>query len=59
VEFEDIFGGGDLDYNDVRLQVRGDIDIVQTPEPSALTLFAMGVPLLSLLRRTQRDSERV
>jgi hypothetical protein len=52
VEFEDIFGGGDLDYNDVRLQVRGDIGVVQTPEPSVLTLFAMGVPLLALLRRT-------
>ena len=54
VEFEDIFGGGDLDYNDVRLQVRGDIGIVQTPEPSALTLFAMGVSLLTLLRGKRR-----
>lgn len=42
VGFEDIFGGGDFDYNDVRLQVAGDIGVGQIPEPSAMILFAMG-----------------
>jgi len=59
VEFEDIFGGGDFDYNDVRLQVAGDIGVFQTPEPLALILVAMGLPSLALLRRSEQRSLRL
>lgn len=39
IGFEDLFGGGDLDYNDARVRVVGDIGLTRIPEPSSLILF--------------------
>ena len=52
VGFEDIFGGGDLDYDDLGFafsNVR-----VQAPEPVSLSLFAIGLAGLGVRRMRQR-----
>jgi hypothetical protein len=51
IGFEDLFGGGDLDYNDARVRIAGNIGLVAIPEPSALLLIASGVVGLWLFRR--------
>jgi len=43
IGFEDLFGGGDLDYNDARIRVIGDIGFLPIPEPSPLILFGAGL----------------
>lgn len=50
VGFEDIFGGGDRDYNDSRFSFTGGIN--QVPEPGVLLL--MGIGLISLAARRRR-----
>jgi hypothetical protein len=47
VGFEDLFGGGDLDYNDNRFKVTESPTVV--PEPGTLSLMALG--LGTLVRR--------
>ena len=43
VGFEDLFGGGDKDYNDFKFQVSGGIQATPAPEPSsALGTLAFG-----------------
>jgi len=54
IGFEDLFGGGDFDYNDVKIRVAGDIGISQVPEPSALLLIGSGIPTLILVSRRKR-----
>ncbi|NJL46216.1 MAG: DUF4114 domain-containing protein [Leptolyngbyaceae cyanobacterium SM2_5_2] len=58
--FEDIIGGGDLDYNDVVFAVRGAQQGRPTedvPEPSAmLSLLVLGVGGFTTLRRKQTAS---
>jgi hypothetical protein len=51
IGFEDLFGGGDLDYNDVKIRVIGDIGIEKIPEPSTLLLFGSGLASLLFFRR--------
>jgi hypothetical protein len=51
IGFEDLFGGGDLDYNDARVRIAGNIGLATIPEPSSLLLIASGVASLWLLRR--------
>jgi uncharacterized protein DUF4114 len=58
IGFEDVFGGGDFDYNDVQVQVAGDIGVGEIPEPSAMLLFAMGLPLMALLGSRIHLSDR-
>lgn len=44
VGFEDLFGGGDKDYNDFKFQVTGGIKPTAAPEPSsAIGTLAFGV----------------
>ena len=43
VGFEDIFGGGDLDYDDNRFQFEGAITPTAVPEPATLTLLGFGL----------------
>jgi len=52
--FEDIFGGGDLDYNDANFQLEGGIGNVSTrvPEPASLILVVVGMSGLALVSRT-------
>ena len=47
---EDLFGGGDRDYNDVRLRVLGHIGIAQFSEPAALLLVASGIGAFRFFR---------
>jgi Domain of unknown function (DUF4114)/PEP-CTERM motif len=51
IGFEDLYGGGDFDYNDVMLRVTGDIGIERVPEPSSALLILLGLTALGLLRR--------
>jgi hypothetical protein len=40
--FEDLYGGGDLDYNDVQVVITG-VSVSPVPLPGALTLFGAGL----------------
>jgi hypothetical protein len=52
--FEDIFGGGDRDYNDANFQLEGGIGNVspRVPEPASLILVVVGMSGLGLVSRT-------
>jgi hypothetical protein len=57
--FEDIVGGGDLDYNDVVFAVRGIQEGVpeDVPEPSAMVgMVLLGIGGVTTLRRKQRPA---
>jgi len=60
IGFEDLFGGGDLDYNDARVRVVGDIGLIQIqiPEPSSLMLFGSALVGLMFFRPRQRNAFR-
>jgi uncharacterized protein DUF4114/PEP-CTERM motif-containing protein len=51
VGFEDLRGGGDLDYNDFMFSLSNVIDPPGIPEPSVLLLLAIGLIGFSLARR--------
>jgi hypothetical protein len=54
VGFEDLFGGGDLDYNDNRFLFQGDLTGSipgSIPEPSVLALLGVGFICFALVRR--------
>ncbi len=58
IGFEDLSGGGDLDYNDVRVRVVGNIGIVQIPEPSSQILFGAGLlALVVVIRRSRKNRQ--
>jgi PEP-CTERM motif-containing protein len=54
IGFEDLFGGGDLDYDDARIRVTGDIGIEKIPEPSTMLLFGSGLASLLFFRRRSK-----
>jgi hypothetical protein len=43
IGFEDLRGGGDIDYNDAMLKIIGDIGFAQIPEPSSFLLLGSGL----------------
>jgi hypothetical protein len=59
--FEDLFGGGDRDYNDANFQIQGGIGTFRrVPEPPSLILLLFGLAALatvsgSLLRKSCRQ----
>ncbi len=53
VGFEDLYGGGDLDYDDNRFQFEGAVAPTPVPEPATLSLLGLG---LVAARRYKRRS---
>ena len=53
IGFEDLLGGGDLDFNDAYIRVH---QAVVVPEPSTLTLLAIGIVALLIYRRSIRST---
>ena len=51
IGFEDLYGGGDEDYNDFMFRVSNTIDPVGVPEPPVLALLIMGVVGMGFARR--------
>lgn len=49
--FEDLFGGGDRDYNDANFQLEGGIGLARVPEPASLILLVFGLAGLALVSR--------
>ncbi len=58
VGFEDLYGGGDKDYNDFMFSLTNVVDPpAQVPEPSVLLLLACGLAGLYFQRRKLRLSQ--
>ena len=55
--YEDIYNGGDMDYNDVVIAVRGlaDTETVDVPEPTGI-LALLGLSLVGAVAKRQRQS---
>lgn len=61
IAFEDLPGGGDRDYNDLVVEVRGPLDAPSVPAPATLVLLlgaGAGAVGLGSLRRRLRQGER-
>jgi hypothetical protein len=59
--FEDLFGGGDFDYNDALFLLEGSIGEiieVRVPEPASLTLLLFGLAAVALRVRSLSGGRR-
>jgi hypothetical protein len=54
VSFEDLLGGGDLDYNDFTFVLTNVLDPAPVPEPSALLLLSLGLCTMGASRLRRR-----
>ena len=50
--FEDLFGGGDFDYNDAMFKLEGGIGLARVPEPASLILLLLGLAAAAPLLRS-------
>ncbi|PYM55966.1 MAG: hypothetical protein DMD77_17740, partial [Candidatus Rokuibacteriota bacterium] len=58
--FEDLFGGGDHDYNDANFEIQGGIGFARVSAPASLILLLLGLAALaassgSILRKSCRQ----
>ena len=51
IGFEDLFGGGDLDYNDAWVRVIGNIGVAQIPDASTMLMLGSGFLCLAYVLR--------
>ena len=50
--FEDLYGGGDRDYNDASFQLEGGIGVARVPEAASLVLLMLGLGALVTISRS-------
>src|SRR5258705_4729176 len=53
IGFEDLLGGGDLDYDDAVVKVLGNIGVPQIPEASTMLMLGSGVLCLAYVLRVK------
>ncbi len=54
IRFEDLFGGGDRDFDDLVFVV-SNVSTSATPEPTTMALVGLGAVAIALRRRAQRS----
>jgi hypothetical protein len=62
IGFEDLYGGGDRDYNDLMFVVdfgEENVEKLIGPEPSTLVLLALLGPLATRLKSSQESEHEV
>jgi hypothetical protein len=59
IGFEDLLGGGDLDYNDAMIKVLGNIGFTSIPEPPSLILLGSGFFGLTLVIRFKQQDRKL
>ena len=53
IGFEDLLGGGDLDYDDAVVKVLGNIGVAQIPEASTMLMLGSGILCLAYVLRVK------
>ena len=56
VGFEDLLGGGDLDFNDFMFRLTNVIDPIRVPAPAVVMLLGIGLAGLGYQRRKRRNA---
>jgi hypothetical protein len=55
VGFEDLYGGGDRDFDDNAFRFEGGVRAEVVPEPATLSLLALGLIPAALRKRRSRQ----